>query len=68
MSDIEGSPSPFPDLQLATVRDVSKLAGTSDWYVYQEVSRGSLHAIRIGRALRFRKVDIESWLARGDAE
>jgi excisionase family DNA binding protein len=45
-----------------TVADICKLLGIGRTLAYQLVAEHAIPAVRIGRAIRVRKVDVEQWL------
>ncbi len=71
-----GTPSPRPVLParpltpaqartpLLDVRAVASYANVSEKLVRLEVARGALVARRLGRLLRFRPADVETWIDR----
>ncbi len=48
---------------LLTARDVETFGGVPLWWVYRDARSGALPSIRIGRLRRFRRIDVEVWLA-----
>jgi putative molybdopterin biosynthesis protein len=48
--------------RLLTVKDVQLFLGVSEDFIYDEVARGSLRAVRIGRQLRFRQSDVDDYV------
>jgi excisionase family DNA binding protein len=51
---------------LLTVNEVSRLLNVSRWTTYRLVRDGQLRAVRVGQRLRFRMVDIDRYLERGE--
>jgi excisionase family DNA binding protein len=47
-----------------TVSEVQTMLGIGSTKAYDLIARGELPAIRVGRALRVRKVDIDHWAER----
>ena len=47
---------------LMTVSEVAEYLRVNPQTVYRKAKAGELPAVRIGRAIRFRKVELESWL------
>jgi excisionase family DNA binding protein len=48
-----------------TYRQVAQALGVNARTIYREVQRGRFpRPIRIGRAVRFRRVDVDAWTAR----
>ena len=45
-----------------TVADLCELLGIGRTLAYQLVAERTIPAVRIGRAIRVRKVDVEEWL------
>ena len=48
--------------RLLEVEDVASILGMRTDWVYREVRAGRLPHIRLGRAVRFRRESIESWI------
>ena len=53
---------PYWDLDLLTPDDVCALLKVKKSWVYDEVERGALDAIRLGKQLRFRASDLARYL------
>lgn len=51
--------------RLLTVREVARLLAVSERLVQSLAQRGDLQAIRVGRLLRFRLEDVETFVTRG---
>ena len=49
--------------QWLTVADLCELLGIGRTLAYQLVAERTIPAVRIGRAIRVRKADVEKWLA-----
>jgi excisionase family DNA binding protein len=49
---------------LITVRDVMFETRLSRATIYEAIAAGELPKIKFGRATRFRRVDVEAWIAR----
>ncbi len=47
-----------------TVSEVQKLLGIGSTKAYELISTGELPAIRVGRALRIRRSEIDAWAER----
>lgn len=45
-----------------TVEEAAHAVGLSRSKVYAEIAAGSIAVVRIGRSVRVRKVDLESWI------
>jgi prophage regulatory protein len=59
----------FDPLQLLDVNDLSRLFKRSPASLWRDHSEGRLPAgLKIGRAVRWRRVDIEAWLLGQSAE
>lgn len=56
------------DVQILKARDVSQMLGIGLSTVYRAVENGQLPAIRIGKALRFRRDAIERFCATQEAQ
>lgn len=54
---------PGPQRLLLTVPQAAQLLGIGVTLVYEEIGRGKLPHIRIGRALRVPRQALESWIA-----
>jgi excisionase family DNA binding protein len=50
---------------LWTKAEVADLARVSERTIQRQVARGLLKAVRVGRQLRFRDVDVDAWLSGG---
>ncbi|MFN0154675.1 MAG: helix-turn-helix domain-containing protein [Gaiella sp.] len=60
-------PSPGQTLEpLLSVNDTAALLRTTRSTVYELIRSGDLRPVRVGRRLRFRPADIETYLSRGD--
>lgn len=53
---------------LMTVPEVAKYLGYSEGTIYQKVSRGEIPFVKLGHALRFRRSELDAWIAEKDAE
>lgn len=57
-------PEVVRSLTLLTPTQVCELLHvTRDW-LYDEVAKGEIPVVRLGRQLRFRPADLENWLSR----
>ena len=50
------------ELDLMTVEEVAQYLRLNPQTVYRKAKAGELPAVRIGRAIRFRRSELESWL------
>jgi excisionase family DNA binding protein len=57
--EVRGAGSPL----LRIDPDVTELTRLGRSTIYREVSSGRLRAVRVGRAVRVRRDDLEKWLA-----
>lgn len=48
--------------RLLTVADVAEYLGLSVGTVYNKVSRGEIPHVKLGRAVRFRRSEIDRWI------
>ena len=48
-----------------TVSEVAEYLRVNPQTVYRKAKAGELPAVRIGRAIRFRRLELESWLKQG---
>lgn len=55
--------TPAADAILVTIDSAAALLSLSARTVWGMANRGELPFVRIGRALRFRRVDLEKWAA-----
>ncbi len=51
------------DALLLTVPDVARLTNSGRSSVYEWIAKGWLPTVRIGRSVRVRRSDLESWVA-----
>jgi len=64
----QGPTSPAPSHQLEpllTAQEVAAILNVRTGRVYELVRSGALPAVHIGRQVRFRKADLELWIAQG---
>ena len=50
---------------ILTVSEVAKYLRINPQTVYRKAKTGELPAVRIGRAIRFRRTELEEWLNKG---
>jgi excisionase family DNA binding protein len=50
-------------LQLITVDELAGLLRVKKSWIYDQVQRGALPVVRVGKHLRFRRVDVEAYLS-----
>jgi excisionase family DNA binding protein len=65
VAGLRGVPLPFPPADptaLLTVREVAGRLKITPWSVYDLVRRNRLTGVRLGRALRVRQVDLDSYV------
>jgi len=43
--------------------EVAEILNVSTWHIYEEIKKGKIPAIRVGRCLRVPRVDLEQLLA-----
>jgi excisionase family DNA binding protein len=53
--------------EFLTTTEVAEWLKCSEWHVRQEVARGHLRALHLGRHLRFVPDDIRAWLGQVSA-
>ncbi len=51
-------------LQLLTVQEVASLLRVQKWFVYDQIKRGDLVAVKLGRSLRTRRDDLDAFVSR----
>ncbi len=57
--------SPVADpLQLMTVQEVASLLRMQKWFVYEQIKRDDLVAVKLGRAVRVRRDDLDAYMSR----
>ncbi|MGZ3797894.1 MAG: helix-turn-helix domain-containing protein [Pseudobdellovibrionaceae bacterium] len=49
---------------LLIIEDVAKIAGCSVRHIHDEIKRGNLKALRLGRRLRFEEIEVLKWAKR----
>lgn len=65
MATAQTTESPRPsEVPLLTTAEVAQLLRVSRTFVYTETREGHLPAIRLGRAVRYRRSDVEHYLQR----
>lgn len=57
------TPPPITADALLTTTEVAQLLRVSRTFVYTETREGALPAIRLGRAVRYRRSDVDNYLA-----
>jgi len=50
-------------IEVMTVSEVAEYLRVNPQTVYRKAKSGQLPAVRIGRAIRFRRVELDAWLA-----
>ena len=50
-------------LEVMTVFEVAQYLRVNPQTVYRKAKAGEMPAVRIGRAIRFRRVELDAWLA-----
>ncbi len=56
------------DLQLLTVKEACRLLNVSRSLLWKARKQGELRAVYLGRAVRFRRSDLEAWLEKKAAD
>ena len=52
-------------VEVMTVSEVAEYLRVNPQTVYRKAKVGELPAVRIGRAIRFRRVELDAWLIKG---
>jgi excisionase family DNA binding protein len=53
---------PITAQSLLKMKDVQESSGMSRSFVYQEINAGRIKPIKVGKALRFVKSEIDQWI------
>ena len=52
--------------EVMTVSEVAEYLRVNPQTVYRKAKAGELPAVRIGRAIRFRKTELDEWMKKGN--
>jgi excisionase family DNA binding protein len=50
-------------MELITVRELMASCSVGRTFIYEEIKKGRLRRLKVGRLTRFRRADVEAWLA-----
>lgn len=64
MTGRSAGPSDFDEAPLMTSKDVCQFTRLGRTTVWEAIQRGELPVIRFGRAMRFRRTAVDTWIAR----
>lgn len=68
MTRIPTEPDPTGVERLLTAQEIADRLRVSDKWIYKAAADRKLPSVKMGRYLRFRAADVQSWIERGGTE